>query len=129
LYRYTAVAGKKNGGGKDDAGNNIVALHGKMKQAQREAALAGFAATAGGCLLCTDVAARGLDIPGVDWVGLYKLHPRNQPFHTNRSTQTVPRKPFHTNRSTQTTQTVPHKPSADDRYIYLLLSSARKNKQ
>ena len=46
----------------------VVALHGKMKQSQREAALAGFAEGEGGCLLCTDVAARGLDIPGVDWV-------------------------------------------------------------
>jgi ATP-dependent RNA helicase DDX55/SPB4 len=46
----------------------VVALHGKMKQAQREAALSRFADTDGGCLLCTDVAARGLDIPGVDWV-------------------------------------------------------------
>ena len=45
-----------------------MALHGKMKQSQREAALADFARVTGGCLLCTDVAARGLDIPGVDWV-------------------------------------------------------------
>eukprot|EP00271_Cylindrocystis_brebissonii_P005500 TRINITY_DN1755_c0_g1_i1.p1 TRINITY_DN1755_c0_g1~~TRINITY_DN1755_c0_g1_i1.p1 ORF type:complete len:807 (+),score=156.37 TRINITY_DN1755_c0_g1_i1:219-2639(+) len=43
------------------------ALHGKMKQSVREAALADFAALpGGGLLLCTDVAARGLDIPGVD---------------------------------------------------------------
>lgn len=47
---------------------DVVALHGKMKQSQREQALGRFAAGAGGCLLCTDVAARGLDIPGVDWV-------------------------------------------------------------
>ena len=49
-------------------GVDVVALHGKMKQSQREQALARFASGAGGCLLCTDVAARGLDIPGVDWV-------------------------------------------------------------
>ena len=49
-------------------GVDVVALHGKMKQSQREQALARFASGAGGGLLCTDVAARGLDIPGVDWV-------------------------------------------------------------
>ena len=47
----------------------VIALHGKMKQSQREAALSRFAeAKDGALLLCTDVAARGLDIPGVDWV-------------------------------------------------------------
>ena len=47
----------------------MIALHGKMKQSQREAALSRFAeANDGALLLCTDVAARGLDIPGVDWV-------------------------------------------------------------
>ena len=47
----------------------VIALHGKMKQSQREAALSRFArARDGALLLCTDVAARGLDIPGVDWV-------------------------------------------------------------
>jgi ATP-dependent RNA helicase DDX55/SPB4 len=47
----------------------VIALHGKMKQSQREAALSRFAdANDGALLLCTDVAARGLDIPGVDWV-------------------------------------------------------------
>ena len=47
----------------------VIALHGKMKQSQREAALSRFARSRDGALLlCTDVAARGLDIPGVDWV-------------------------------------------------------------
>ena len=56
----------------NEGGVNVVALHGKMKQSQREAALASFSGSAsGGCLLCTDIAARGLDIPGVDWVIQY----------------------------------------------------------
>lgn len=44
----------------------ILPLHGKMKQPAREAALARFTQLQAGVLLCTDVAARGLDIPGVD---------------------------------------------------------------
>lgn len=34
----------------------------------REKALASFTALSSGILLCTDVAARGLDIPGVDCI-------------------------------------------------------------
>lgn len=45
------------------------ALHGGMKQGARAAAVAAFAAApAGAALLATDVAARGLDFPSVDWV-------------------------------------------------------------
>ncbi|CAL8464167.1 g3702 [Coccomyxa elongata] len=47
---------------------DVTALHGKMKQSQREAKLAAFAASPSGTLLCTDVAARGLDVPDVAWV-------------------------------------------------------------
>ena len=46
----------------------ISALHGKMKQAARAATLSAFADAPGGVLLCTDVAARGLDIPDVQWI-------------------------------------------------------------
>lgn len=44
------------------------ALHGKMSQSKRERALTQFASSNNGVLLCTDVAARGIDIPDVDWV-------------------------------------------------------------
>ena len=44
------------------------ALHGRQPQRQRDAALAAFAGQSSAALLCTDVAARGLDIPDVDWV-------------------------------------------------------------
>lgn len=46
----------------------ICALHGKMSQAKRERAMLKFASSKNGVLLCTDVAARGIDIPDVDWV-------------------------------------------------------------
>ncbi|KAL5974937.1 hypothetical protein ACLOJK_031613 [Asimina triloba] len=46
----------------------LIPLHGKMKQTAREKALASFTSLSSGILLCTDVAARGLDIPGVDWI-------------------------------------------------------------
>ena len=49
----------------------LTPLHGRMKQSVRERAMASFSAAPAGVLLCTDVAARGLDIPGVDWVLQY----------------------------------------------------------
>lgn len=48
--------------------SSTVALHGKMKQKQRESALGMFTEQRSGVLMCTDIAARGLDIPGVDWI-------------------------------------------------------------
>ncbi|DBA74767.1 TPA: hypothetical protein ACH3X2_009290 [Trebouxia sp. C0005] len=49
----------------------LYALHGKMKQAAREAVMSSYTGSPAGCLLCTDVAARGLDIPGVSWIVQY----------------------------------------------------------
>eukprot|EP01018_Ginkgo_biloba_P010644 Gb_12810 [translate_table: standard] len=49
----------------------LISLHGRMKQSMREKALASFSKLSGGVLLCTDVAARGLDIPDVDWILQY----------------------------------------------------------
>lgn len=43
-------------------------LHGKMTQKRRQRNLELFAQCDTGVLLCTDVAARGIDIPDVDWV-------------------------------------------------------------
>ncbi|CAK8566445.1 unnamed protein product [Lathyrus sativus] len=52
-------------------GFSLISLHGKMKQNVREKALASFTSLSNGILLCTDVAARGLDIPGVDCIVQY----------------------------------------------------------
>ncbi|XP_058760964.1 DEAD-box ATP-dependent RNA helicase 27-like [Vicia villosa] len=46
-------------------------IHGKQKQQTRTAAFRDFCEAENGVLLCTDVAARGLDIPSVDWIVQY----------------------------------------------------------
>lgn len=52
-------------------GSPIIPYHGKMKQGPREKALASFSTLSSGILVCTDVAARGLDIPSVDLIVQY----------------------------------------------------------
>ncbi|XP_060683133.1 ATP-dependent RNA helicase DDX18 isoform X1 [Hemiscyllium ocellatum] len=49
----------------------VLAIHGKQKQTKRTSTFFQFCNAAGGILLCTDVAARGLDIPEVDWIVQY----------------------------------------------------------
>ncbi|XP_061385310.1 uncharacterized protein LOC133320728 [Danaus plexippus] len=46
-------------------------IHGKKKQAARMSTYYEFCQQESGILLCTDVAARGLDIPNVDWIVQY----------------------------------------------------------
>ncbi|KAF2786709.1 DEAD-domain-containing protein [Melanomma pulvis-pyrius CBS 109.77] len=46
----------------------VLELHGKMKQQARTNRFFEFCNATAGTLICTDVAARGLDIPEVDWV-------------------------------------------------------------
>ncbi|KAJ8662738.1 ATP-dependent RNA helicase HAS1 [Lichtheimia ornata] len=46
----------------------VLELHGKQKQQKRTATFFEFCNADRGILLCTDVAARGLDIPAVDWI-------------------------------------------------------------
>lgn len=43
-------------------------IHGRQKQAKRTKTFFEFCNAKTGILLCTDVAARGLDIPAVDWI-------------------------------------------------------------
>lgn len=46
----------------------VLDLHGKQKQQKRTNTFFEFVNAAHGTLICTDVAARGLDIPAVDWI-------------------------------------------------------------
>ena len=49
----------------------VMDIHGKQKQQKRTATFFEFCKAEKGILLCTDVAARGLDIPAVDWIIQY----------------------------------------------------------
>ncbi|GFU45015.1 probable ATP-dependent RNA helicase DDX31 [Nephila pilipes] len=50
-------------------------LHGNMKQEERTEIFRKFKSHKEGILLCTDVAARGLDLPSVDWIVQYSAPP------------------------------------------------------
>ena len=54
----------------------VNAIHGKQKQAKRTTTFFDFCQADAGVLLCTDVAARGLDIPAVDWI--IQVRPRQR---------------------------------------------------
>lgn len=49
----------------------VLDLHGKQKQQKRTNTFFEYINAESGILLCTDVAARGLDIPRVDWIVQY----------------------------------------------------------
>ncbi|XP_029461206.1 ATP-dependent RNA helicase DDX18 isoform X2 [Rhinatrema bivittatum] len=49
----------------------VMAIHGKQKQTKRTTTFFQFCNADSGILLCTDVAARGLDIPEIDWIVQY----------------------------------------------------------
>ncbi|OWA52460.1 ATP-dependent RNA helicase DDX18 [Hypsibius exemplaris] len=49
----------------------VMSIHGRQKQAKRTTTFFQFCNASSGILLCTDVAARGLDIPEVDWIVQY----------------------------------------------------------
>nr|CDS28531.1 DEAD box ATP dependent RNA helicase [Hymenolepis microstoma] len=46
----------------------VMAIHGRQKQAKRTSTFLNFVKAQSAILLCTDVGARGLDIPEVDWI-------------------------------------------------------------
>lgn len=49
----------------------VMAIHGKQEQAKRTTTFFQFCNAERAILLCTDIAARGLDIPAVDWIVQY----------------------------------------------------------
>ncbi|KAF2348044.1 Helicase C-terminal [Trinorchestia longiramus] len=49
----------------------VLSIHGKQKQTKRTESFMEFNASESGALLCTNVAARGWDIPAVDWIIQY----------------------------------------------------------
>jgi ATP-dependent RNA helicase DDX18/HAS1 len=49
----------------------VMDIHGRQKQQKRTTTFFEFCKRTSGTLLCTDVAARGLDIPQVDWIIQY----------------------------------------------------------
>ncbi len=49
----------------------IMKLHGNISQSERSSAYKNFFTASQAVLLCTDVAARGLDLPEVDWIVQY----------------------------------------------------------
>ena len=49
----------------------VQSIHGQKKQSARSTTFYQFCQAESGVLLCTDVAARGLDIPKVDWIVQY----------------------------------------------------------
>ncbi|CAH0751934.1 unnamed protein product [Diatraea saccharalis] len=49
----------------------VMSIHGRQQQKKRTTTFFEFCNAESGILLCTDVAARGLDIPAVDWIVQY----------------------------------------------------------
>ena len=50
---------------------SVLCIHGRQNQSKRTTTFFQFCNADKGILLCTDVAARGLDIPAVDWIVQY----------------------------------------------------------
>ncbi|EOD12093.1 hypothetical protein EMIHUDRAFT_213860 [Emiliania huxleyi CCMP1516] len=69
-------------------GLNVIALQGGMQQRARIKALERFRAASCAVLLATDVAARGLDVKGVEYVVHYQL-PRSAEVYVHRSGRTA----------------------------------------
>ena len=69
-------------------GKSNVLFHGGMDQAERERALIKFRNGSENCLVCTDLAARGLDIPDIGYVIHYQF-PNNKEEFTHRNGRTA----------------------------------------
>ena len=67
----------------------IKMLHGHMKQMKRMAVLYDFSEASAMVLLATDIAARGLDFPDVDWVVQADCHEDIPAYYIHRVGRTV----------------------------------------
>jgi ATP-dependent RNA helicase DDX55/SPB4 len=66
-----------------DKNITITSLHGKMANKKRVSQYEQFTQLSSGVLLCTDVAARGIDVPDVDWILQYDA-PQDPDFFVHR---------------------------------------------
>ncbi|GAA6087175.1 probable ATP-dependent RNA helicase DDX31 isoform X1 [Tachysurus ichikawai] len=62
------LCGKSSTANKQPGSINFHRLHGNMEQEERTEVFQEFSQSKTGVLLCTDVAARGLDLPQVTWI-------------------------------------------------------------
>lgn len=62
---------REEGPGKLAAAAQVWGLHGRMAAKKRSGVYEAFMQADGGVLVCTDVAARGIDIPDLDWCVQY----------------------------------------------------------
>ena len=62
----------------------LMALHGKVKQQKRMATYFDFCKKKAAVLFATDIAARGLDFPNVDWVMQVRERERERERDTHR---------------------------------------------
>ncbi|XP_072520794.1 ATP-dependent DNA helicase DDX31 isoform X2 [Salminus brasiliensis] len=67
----TVLCGEPTTTSKQKAPINFLRLHGNMQQEERMEVFQEFSQSKAGVLLCTDVAARGLDLPQVTWIVQY----------------------------------------------------------
>ncbi|XP_062873694.1 probable ATP-dependent RNA helicase DDX31 [Trichomycterus rosablanca] len=65
------LCGKLGTANKQQSSINFLRLHGNMEQEERTEVFQEFYQSNTGVLLCTDVAARGLDLPQVTWIVQY----------------------------------------------------------
>ncbi|CAI5728985.1 unnamed protein product [Hyaloperonospora brassicae] len=66
----------------------VVSLHGKMPQKKRTTNYDHFSTLKSGLLVCTDVVARGIDLPDVDWIVQYDP-PQDPNFFVHRVGRTA----------------------------------------
>ncbi|WP_207515392.1 DEAD/DEAH box helicase [Longitalea luteola] len=71
-----------------DNGIVNVFYHGAMEQQERDAALCKFRNGSSNVLICTDLAARGLDIPNIRYIVHYQL-PNTEESYTHRNGRTA----------------------------------------